>query len=164
MNSSWKWSRPKKGNLLSRNGKIVARVDDYSSVMLNGDTYQVQRTVPDISILVSSGKYSKCVSFRSTLRTMRHRWSKQKSLTPTHHQSSPSSWVNVQYLKTPEKSNRYRDLKGRIDKQSEEVQKLRITVAMQANGVELEQDLHSNLRGITNKMTEKVHVEHPDGF
>ena len=37
-------------------------------------------------------------------------------------------------------------------------------MAMQANGVELEQDLHSDLRGITNKMTEKVHVEHPDGF
>ena len=81
-------AKAKKGNLLSRDGKLVARVDDYSPVMLNGDTYQVQRTVSDISILVSSGKCSKCVSFRSTLRMMRHRWSKQKSLTPTHHQSS----------------------------------------------------------------------------
>ena len=88
----------------------------------------------------------------------------KKSLTTTHRQSSPSSWVNVQYLNTPEKSNRYPDLKGRIDKHSEEVQKLRITVAMQANGVELEQDLLSDLRGITNKTTEKVHEEHPDGF
>ena len=95
---------------------------------------------------------------------MRHQWSKQKSLTSTHRQSSPSSWINIQYLNTLEKSNRCRDLRGRIDKQSEEVQKLRITVAMQTNGVELEQDLLSDLKGITNKITEKVHEEHPDGF
>ena len=34
--------KKKKGKLLSRDDKTVARVDDYSPVMLNGDTYQVQ--------------------------------------------------------------------------------------------------------------------------
>ena len=60
----------------------------------------------------------------------------------------------------------YRVLKRKIDEQSKAVQKLRIAVAMQTNGVELEQDLHSHLGDITNKMTEKVHkeFEHPDGF
>ena len=46
-------AKAKKGNLLSRDSKIVARVDDCSPVMLNGDTYQVQ--LFDISTLVSSG-------------------------------------------------------------------------------------------------------------
>ena len=60
----------------------------------------------------------------------------------------------------------YHVLKRKIVELSKEVQKLRIVVAMQANDVELEQDLHSDLRGIMNKMTEKVHegFEHPDGF
>ena len=53
----------------------------------------------------------------------------------------------------------------RIDKQSKEVQKLRIATAMQANGVELESgDFHSHLKGIMDEMTEKVHDEHPDAL
>ena len=156
-------AKAKKGNLLSRDGKIVASVDDYSPVTLNGDTYQATVRFRDCEVLVSNGKCPKCVSYRSTLRKMRHRWSKQKSLTPTRRQSSRSR-VNVRFLNTPEKNNRYRDLKRRIDKQSKEVQKLRIAAAMQANGVELEADMHSDLRGIMNEMIEKVHEEHPDGF
>ena len=93
---------------------------------------------------------------------MRHRWTKQKSLTPTRRQLSQLR-VNVWYLNTPEKSNRYPDLK-KVDKLSKEVQKSRIAAAMQANGVELERDLHSDLSGIMNEMTKKVHEEHPDGF
>ena len=41
---------------------------------------------------------------------------------------------------------------------------MRIAAAIQANGVELERDLHSDLSGIMNEMTKKVHEEHPDGF
>ena len=63
MNSSSKWPRPKKATSYQGMVKIVARVDDYSSVMLNGDMYQVQ--LFDFSILVSSGKCSKCVSFEA---------------------------------------------------------------------------------------------------
>ena len=52
----------------------------------------------------------------------------------------------------------------RIDKQSKEVQRLRIAAAMQTHGVELEPDMHSDLKGIMNEMTDKIHQEHPDGF
>ena len=69
-------AKAKKGNLLSRDGKIVARVDDHSPVMLNGDTYQATVQFHNCEVLVSSGKCSKCVSYRSTLRKMRHRWTK----------------------------------------------------------------------------------------
>ena len=36
-----KWPRQLKGKLLSRDGKIVARLDHYSAVTLNGNVYQV---------------------------------------------------------------------------------------------------------------------------
>ena len=55
-------------------------------------------------------------------------------------------------------------MKRRIDNQSKEVQRLRIAAAMQANGIELEPGMHSDLKGIMDEMTEKIHHEHPDGF
>ena len=79
-------AKAKKGNLLSRDGKRVESDDD-SPGMLNGDTYQVQLSWISVYWLAVVN-VPKCVSFRSTLRMMRHRWSKQKSLTLTHHQSS----------------------------------------------------------------------------
>ena len=142
-------AKAKKGNLLSRDGKVVVRVDDYSPVMLNGDTYQATLRFHNCEVLVSNGKCPKCVSYRSTLRKMRHRWSKQKSLTPTRCQSLRSK-INIRFLNTPKKKKK--------------VQRLKIAAAVQANGVELEPDMHSDLRGIMNEMTNKVHNEHPDGF
>ena len=156
-------AKEKKGKLLSKDGKMVARVDDFSPVILNSKVYQQTVRVCTCEVLVSSGKCQQCVSYRNTLRKMRHRWTKQKSLTPTRRQSSRSR-VNVRWLNTPEKRNRYRDMKRRIDKQSKEVQRLRIAAAMQTHGVELEPDMHSDLKGIMNEMTDKIHQEHPDGF
>ena len=66
-------AKAKKGRLLSRDGKIVAKVDNYSPVMLNGDTYQATVRFHNCEVLVNSGKCSKCISYRSTLRKMRHR-------------------------------------------------------------------------------------------
>lgn len=158
-----KWPRQKKGKFLSMDGKTVARLDDYSAVTLNGNVYQTTVRFCMCEVVVSSGKCSQCVSYQNTLRKMRHRWSKQKSLTPTRRQSSRSK-VNIRFLNTPEKRSRYRDMKRRIDNQSKEVQRLRIAAAMQANGVELEPGMHSDLEGIMDEMTEKIHHEHPDGF
>ena len=53
-------------------------------------------------------------------------------------------------------------MKKMIDKQSKEVQRLRIAAAMQANGVELEPGMH--LKGITHETAEKIHHQHCDGF
>ena len=52
-------------------------------------------------------------------------------------------------------------MKRMIDKQSKEVQRLRIAAAMQANGVELEPGMH--LKG-RNETAEKIHHQHRDGF
>lgn len=98
-------AKAKKGNLLSRDGKVVVRVDDYSPVTLNGDTYQVTLRFHNCEVLVSNDKCPKCVSYRSTLRKMRHRWSKQKSLTPTCRQSSRSK-INIRFLNTPKKKKK----------------------------------------------------------
>ena len=156
-------AKAKKGKLQSKDGTTVARLDDYSDVTLNDKVFQATVRICTCEVLVSNGKCAKCVSYRNTLRKMRHRWSKQKSLTPTRRQSSRSK-VNIRFLNTPERHSRYRDMKRRIDKQSKEVQRLRVAAAVQANGVELEPGLHSDLKGIMDEMTEKIHDENPDGF
>ena len=58
------------------------------------------------------------------------------------------STVNILFLNTYEKRSRFHDMKRRIDKQSKEVQSLKIAAAMKANGVELEPGMHSDLKGI----------------
>ena len=42
------------------------------------------------------------------------------------------------------------------------MQRLNIAVAVQTEGAELEPDKHSDLKGIMNEITEKVHQEYPD--
>lgn len=94
----------KKGKLVSKDGKsIAAMVDDFSTVYLNGDAYSKTVRVSTCEMLLHGTKCPSCVSYRNSLRRIYHRWLKQKS--PTR--QSSSSRINIRWLNTPEKANRY---------------------------------------------------------
>ena len=152
----------KKGKLMSKDGKsITARVDDFSTVYLNGDAYSKTVRASKCEILVHGSKCPSCVSYRDSLRRIYHRWLKQKS--PSR-QSSKSK-VNIRWLNTPEKSSRYSQLRTRLDAKNKEVKRLqdKISYLTKQNGILLESNLESNFKDIMNEMTNKVHTECPEG-
>ena len=152
----------KKGKLMSKDGKsITARVDDFSTVYLNGDAYSKTVRASKCEILVHGSKCPSCVSYRDSLRRIYHRWLKQKS--PSR--QSSKSRVNVRWLNTPEKSSRYSQLRTRLDAKNKEVKRLqdKISYLTKQNGILLESNLESDFKDIMNEMTNKVHTECPEG-
>ena len=69
----------KRGQLKSKDRKsVIAKVDDFSSVTLNGKTYSKTVRVLNYDLLVSQGK---CKSCRNSLRSIYHRWNKKMHFT-----------------------------------------------------------------------------------
>ena len=96
-----------KGKLTSRHGDdIIASLDSYAPVMLNGEVYA--QTVRN----TNSAICRHCVQYRDTLRKSFHRWQKKMSTSPSR-RTATSSCTNFALLNTPEKLQRYRKLKKR---------------------------------------------------
>ena len=103
----------KKGKLASRSGEvIVAAVDSYAPVQLNDIKYTQTVRNGLYEVLVNGTKCSHCVAYRATLRKAYHRWSAKRHDSPSRHTSS-TSHTNFRYLNTPEKQQRYKNLKAR---------------------------------------------------
>ena len=110
----------KKGKLMSKDGKsIVARIDDFSTVYLNGDEYSKTVRASTCEMLVNGSKCPSCVSYQESLRRIYNRWLKKKS--PSQQSRSKT---NIHWLNTPEKSNRYSHLRTRLDAKSKDVKRL----------------------------------------
>ena len=155
----------KNGKFLSKDGKkIVAKVDDYSKVFLNGKRYDVTVRSSNCELVVQGSKCASCIMYRDSLRRMHHRLLKQKSFSPSHRLSS-SSRVNMRYLSSPEKKKRYTSLRSRFDSKCKEHKRLKETIEhfTKSNGIELQPDLNSDFEAIMKEMTQKVHEDCPVG-
>ena len=105
----------KKGRLMAKNGlDVVARVNGFSPVTLNGKRYNKTIRISTCEMLVHGGKCVSCVSYCDSLRPIYHRWKKQKSLSPSHQQSTESK-TNIRWLSTPDKAKRYSKLRNILD-------------------------------------------------
>lgn len=151
----------KNGKFMSQDReKIVAKVDDYSKVFLNGKQYDVTIRSSNCELVVQGSKCSSCIMYRDSLRRMHHRFLKQRSSSPSHRLSS-SSKVNMRYLNSPEKKMRYTSLRSRFDAKCKEHKRLKETSIQQlteSNGIELQPDLHSDFEMIMKGMTKKVQI------
>ena len=120
----------KKGRLMSKSGQSInAKVDSFSPVFFSGEEHAKTVRVSACEMLINGTKCSSCVAYRDSLRSMYHRWTKQKSLSPTKRQSTRSR-TNLRWLTTPEKTKRYSQLRSRLDTKSKEVKRLRIRLTI----------------------------------
>ena len=104
----------KKGQFLSKSGKVSGRVDNYSKVYLNGSEFDTTVRSTNREMIVQGAKCAACIIYRNSLRNMYLNWMKQKSSSPSHLLST-SRKVSVCYLSTPEKSRRYTGLRSRFE-------------------------------------------------
>ena len=109
-----------KGRMMSQDRKnIIAKIDDFSPVMLNGKHFPKTVHVMTCEVLISKGKFM----YRNSLRTICHRWSKKKIVSPSHWQSTRSK-INVCWLNAPERTERYSQLSTRLDTKLKQVKHL----------------------------------------
>ncbi len=115
-------------------------------------------------MLVPSGKCSRCVSYRASLRTMYSHWEKSVLSSPTKHTTS-SSRTNVRYLSTPLGRKRYHSLRARITSTERKLERLvhKIEASTKSKGVVVDDDLHQDLSTIVEEQTPSIHKLYPEG-
>lgn len=151
----------KKGQLMSKNRQnLIATVDSFSPVFLNGEKYAKTVRVSTCELLVEGRKCTSCVSYRNSLRSMYHRWLKQKPLSPSRRLSTRSK-TNLRWLSTPEKSKRYSQLRTRLDAESKKIKRLKekINVMMERDHITLDPTLQSDFKTIMGEMSKRVNEE-----
>ena len=111
----------KKGVLMSHDRKhVIARVYDFASLEMGNELFLKTVRVSTCEMLVISGKCGACVQYRDSLRKMHHRWTANQDKSPSHRLST-SSRANIRWLSTPEKAQRYSQLRNRLDACCKEV-------------------------------------------
>ncbi len=90
-------------------------------------------------IVAGDAKCNACKAYRSTLRALYSRYTKQKSKLGT----SPTSHVNIRYLKTPERQKRFKNLKAKVKAASRKLANLesKIREDMAVNSIQLDEQL-----------------------
>ena len=78
----------KKGNMTSKSGEVIASVDAYAPVQLNGETYTQTVRNKKCEVIVGGSKCSHCVAYRLTLCKLYHRWNTKRYTSPTQRTSS----------------------------------------------------------------------------
>ena len=83
----------KKGKILSPSGKVVASVESYAPVFLNGSWYSKTVRTSECHLVSHTLRCEICSKYRPTLRAIYHRWSKGCS----NDMSDTSSHTNERY-------------------------------------------------------------------
>ena len=136
-----------KGKLTARHGDdIVASLDSYAPVVLNGEVYAQTVRYTSCEIIVNGVKCGHCVQYRDSLRKSFHRWEKKKKASPSR-RTATSSCTNFALLNTPEKLQRYRKLKSRSVATERKLKDAMEKLTLQ-HGVTLEPQMNDDLTTI----------------
>ena len=153
--------RNKKGKFLSAKGDVVAVVDEYAPVELDGSLFSATVRNVNCELLVHGQKCEVCKRYRPTLRSMYNRQSKRDS----EGLSSDSSHANYRYLNTPEKLLRIKNLKSRADTAEQEAQKVlaRLEKIVQTHGETVDRALHDEFKTIMEENNDGICDAFPAG-
>ena len=150
------------GKITARhNDGIVAALDNYAPVILNGKLYHQTVRSTSCRVICKGVKCDRCVSYRNSLRKSYHRWSAKTQTSPSYRTSTSSS-VNFSLLTTSEKNQRYAKLKERLVA-AERKLKTFITKITTTDGIILDSQLHSDMEGIMHDLNEEIRENNPDG-
>lgn len=149
--------KAKKGALKSISGEKTAAIDDAFQVSLNGEVYQQTIRTTDCSLLVHGAKCQACTDYRSHLRTMHSRCSRNKD--------KLSKFSNNRYLNTPQKQRKMKNLQARAYSAEQEVKKLQeyIKSSTEKNGVLVDESLHNDLQAVMKDQSKEISKLFPEG-
>lgn len=125
----------RKGCIKSLDGSIVASIDNHSIVTLNGKKFDETVRVAKCELLTNVAKCDSCKNYRPTLRALHNRHTK---MSPKKHEKKTQvgSKTNFRYLSTPEKRQRYSNVRAEmeVNKRKVEILKAKITQLSERDG------------------------------
>lgn len=154
----------RKGKITSASGDIAAYVDANCAVELNGQTYNETIRSSRCHLLIRGMKCSECVSYRDTLRSIHHRWSKKQSKSPSK-ATSTHTHTNERWLNTPQKKEKVSRLKSRMRASEKRAKYMaeKIKESMDNKGMQVDDPLHIGLNHILNDHTKEIQKKYEEG-
>ena len=153
--------KSRKDEINNHSGDVVAFRDDYCPITLHDELYCSTIRSTKCELLVNDVKCCSCKHYRGVLRSMHTRALKQDSEKNSH----VSSHTNYRYLKTPERRKRMRQLKDHLDQSRRVIETLKskLQQLQEEHSVNIDEPLKTDLEGIMEESTSKVHETYPPG-
>ena len=157
-------AKHKKGEFMSQGGDVKAYLDSNAAVELNGQTYSETIRSSRCHLLISSGKCPECVGYRSTLRSMHHKWQKGQKLS-TSQATSMHSHTNERWLNSPQLRAKASQLRERVRSTEKKLKYLeeKIKASTEKLAVNVGDSLHNDLQQIMKEHGEKIHNQYEHG-
>ena len=154
----------RKGRITSASGDIAAYVDTNCAVELNGQTYTETIRSSRCHLLIRGMKCSECVSYRDTLRSIHHRWSKQQNKSPSK-VTSTHTHTNERWLNTPQRKEKVSRLKSRMRASEKKTKYMaeKIKESVDKKGMQVDDQLHVGLNHILNDHTKEIQKKYEEG-
>lgn len=156
-------AKVRKGELCGKDKTVVAKLDNHSSVILNGMQYPCIVRSNNCSILCLGVKCSACVEYRASLRMLYRRWSSRNLSEKSR--IDARSHTNFRYLSTPEKTQRLKELQKKRKVCVKTTKRLqdRIAKLIVSNDITVDEGLNSDLTTIMEENTENINKNFPEG-
>ena len=154
----------RKGKLTSSSGDTAAYIDRNAAVEISGQMYSETIRSSKCHLLIRGTKCPQCVSYRDTLRSIHHRWSKKQNQSPSR-VASTHSHANERWLNTPQRKAKVSRLKSRMRLSEKRVQSLeeKIKESTEKKGVQVDDPLHVGLNQIMNDHTREIQTKYEEG-
>ena len=155
-------AKQKQGTFMSQGGDVTAYLDSNAAVELNGQTYGETIRSSNCHLLISSGKCQECVGYRSTLRSMHHKWQKRQKLPQT---TSTHSHANERWLNSPQIRAKAAQLKERVRSTEKTLKYIeqKIKASTEKLAVNVGDSLHNDLQQIMREHGEKIYEQYKHG-
>ena len=154
----------RKGKITSASGDIAAYVDTNCAVKLNGQTYTETIRSSRCHLLIRGMKCSECVSYRDTLRSIHHRWSKKQNKSPSEF-TSTHTHTNERWLNTPQRKKKVPRLKSRVRASEKRAKYMaeKIKESVDKKGMQVDDQMHVGLNHILNDHTKEIEKKYEEG-
>ena len=155
----------RKGCIKSPDGSLVASIDNHSIVTLNGKKFGQTVRVAKCDLLTNVAECDSYKKYRPTLRAMYNRHVKT-SPKRSEKKTRIGSKTNFRYLNTPEKRQRYSNVRAEMEANKRKVEQLKIKVTnlTERDGIVVDEDLDKDLREIMMDNTDEIKKYGADSF
>lgn len=149
----------RKGKFLSPSKEVVSFLDSGRCVTVGGVTHTstIRHCRCELLVANTSVRCKCCSRYRSSLRSMHSNYMKERSVNPA---------VNLRYMQTPQKVMRIRALKNALRNKQRRLQrvKAKLQVITRQSGIQIDNDLQKDLRGIIDGSQDDIERLASDDF
>ena len=148
--------KSRKGQLFNSSGQVGAYLESGYQITDNNETFtETVRTSACLVLTDKKNRCDHCTSYRDTIRSIYHRWSKQCDEPLA---INTSSHVNERWLNIAQKKEKASQVKSRLRKTEKKCQYLeqKIQESIEKNKVEVDEQLNNSLHEVMKEYSDEI--------